>query len=350
MPFNRPSLPELIARIGSDIESRLPGTDARTRRSNLAVLARIEAGVAHGLYGYLDHIARQVIIDTADSDVLERWAAVWGLSRRSAINASGVVVFSGNNGTLIPAGLVLQRADGLQFLVAVTSSITSGTAQVLVTATEPGDLGNTEPATPLALAAQVLGLSGVATVGSGGIVSGADVESDDSLRARLLTRIQQPPHGGAAHDYVQWALEVPGVTRAWVHPLWMGAGTVGVVFVRDNDPSPIPDSPEVAAVQAYIEARRPVTAEVYVIAPTPLVVPVTLSVTPDTPAIRAAVAAELVDVFRREATPGVTLRISHLREAVSLAAGEEDHVITAPAGDVVATAGQMPVLGTITWA
>lgn len=350
MPFNRPSLPELIARIGSDIESRLPGTDARTRRSNLAVLARIEAGVAHGLYGYLDHIARQVIIDTADGDVLERWAAVWGLSRRSAVNASGVVVFSGNNGTLIPAGLVLQRADGLQFLVAVTSSITSGTAQVLVTATEPGDAGNTEPATPLALAAQVLGLSGVAYVGSGGIVSGTDVESDDSLRARLLTRIQQPPHGGAAHDYVQWALEVPGVTRAWAHPLWMGAGTVGVVFVRDNDPSPIPDSPEVAAVQAYIEARRPVTSEVYVVAPTPLVVPVTLSITPDTPAIRAAVAAELVDVFRREATPGVTLRISHLREAVSLAAGEEDHVITAPAGDVVATAGQMPVLGTITWA
>ncbi len=349
MPFNRPSLPDLIARIGTDIESRLPGTDARTRRSNLAVLARIEAGVAHGLYGYLDHIARQVIIDTADTDVLERWAAVWGLSRRSALAASGLVTFSGTTGTVIPAGLVLQRADGVQFTTTVAGTLVASSASVWVVASVPGDIGNTEPGVPLALAAQVLGVSGTAFVGSAGLASGTDVESDAALRARLLTRIQQPPHGGAAHDYVQWALEVPGVTRAWCYPLWMGAGTVGVAFVRDNDPSPIPDATEVAAVQAYIETRRPVTADVYVIAPMPQVVDITLSVSPDTAAIRAAVEAELADVFRRESAPGATLRISHLREAVSLAAGEEDHVISVPSGDVLATPGHMPVLGVITW-
>lgn len=54
MPFNRPTLPQLIQRNITDIESRLPGRDARLRRSNLNVLAKVHAGAAHGLYGALD--------------------------------------------------------------------------------------------------------------------------------------------------------------------------------------------------------------------------------------------------------------------------------------------------------
>ena len=40
--------------------------------------------------------------------------------------------------------------------------------------------------------------------------------------------------GGAEVDYVQWALGVPGATRAWCYPLEMGMGTVTVRFMMDN--------------------------------------------------------------------------------------------------------------------
>ena len=47
MAFNRPSLTALVERIATDFESRLPGTDARLRRSNVGVMSRVWAGVAH---------------------------------------------------------------------------------------------------------------------------------------------------------------------------------------------------------------------------------------------------------------------------------------------------------------
>jgi uncharacterized phage protein gp47/JayE len=97
-----------------------------------------------------------------------------------------------------------------------------------------------------------------------------------------------------------------------------------------------------------------VTADVTVFAPTPVKLDFTISLTPDTTAARAAVQAELEDLLLREAEPedgdgSGTILVSHIREAISLAAGETDHALTAPAADVTLAAGEMSVMGTITW-
>ena len=75
----------------------------------------------------------------------------------------------------------------------------------------------------------------------------------------------------------------------------------------------------------------------------------TIALTPSTAAVKSAVAAELADVLQREAYPGGTILLSHLREAISVAAGETNNVLTAPTADVTHSAGQMAVLGAITW-
>src|SRR5574341_2077616 len=115
MAFERPTLPTLIERAAMDIEARLPGTDARLRRSNLNALARVHAGAVHGIYGFLDWISRQVIPDTADAEILDRWASWWGVPRKSAAQAKGNVTFAGTNGTAIPKATVLIRSDGTEF-------------------------------------------------------------------------------------------------------------------------------------------------------------------------------------------------------------------------------------------
>lgn len=349
MPLSRPTLKELVTRIATDLQSRKQGADALLRRSNLNVLSKVEAGAAHGLYGYVDNVARQIIPDTADSEHLERWAEVWGVARNPAVAAIGLVTFTGLNTTAIPAGTVLQRSDGVQFTTDVTAAIALGTATVAVTAVEPGLDGETEATSALVLSTPIVNINSNATVAAGGLTGGSEVESDDDLRDRLLHRIRRPPQGGADSDYENWCLEVPGVTRVWVKPLYLGAGTVGIFFVRDNDVSAIPDAGEVALVQAYIDARRPVTAEVTVMAPVASVVNFTIALLPDTLAVREAVATELADLLRREAEPGGTIYLSHVREAVSLAAGEENSLITVPAADLVAGAGQMHVMGVVTW-
>ena len=199
------------------------------------------------------------------------------------------------------------------------------------------------------MSSAVPGVNAIATAATA-ISGGADVEGTEAWRARILAEIRKPPQGGCKDDYVAWALSVPGVTRAWVYPGEQGPGTVVVRFVRDDDVSgPIPDAGEVATVQAAIDALRPVTANVSVVAPVPVVQNYSIALTPNTAAVQAAVMAELQQLYRNEAEPGGTMLLSHEREAVSVATGETDHVITVPAANQAHAVGQMPTLGAITW-
>lgn len=351
MPFTRPTLGALTRETQLAIAAQLPGADAMLRRSNLGVLARVFAGLVHGIYGYLDWIARQVIPDTAEAEYLERWARLYAIERKAAQAAAGTVTLSGIDATVIASGTRLARADGALYETQAGVTIASGTASVAVRAVSGGAEGNADAGTALRFVVAIAGVNNAAAVAAGGLSGGEAVETDAGLRARLLARIQQPPQGGAAHDYVQWALAVPGVTRAWVYPSGRGPGTVDIAFVMDGRESIIPLSGDVADVQAYVEARRPVCDDVLVFAPTAAPLAVTISgLSADTPAIRAAVTAELAAQIRRDAAPGGTTRRSRLIEAVSRATGEEYHSMIVPSADVAASAGTIHVLGTVTFA
>jgi uncharacterized phage protein gp47/JayE len=348
MAFNRPSLIALRDAAYADIE-RIPGADARLAFGNLNVLAHILAGGVDGLYGYLEWLSRQVLTDTAEEEYLDRHASIWKVPRRSAVAASGLCAVSGTFGTVVPAGTLFVRSDGQQFTSTDEISLSGTTADLGIAATTPGVSTNAAAGTNLTLVSPVAGLSPQAVVGVDGLVNGSDLENDDSLRARILQRIQNPPSGGAASDYEQWALEVPGVSRVWVFPAELGAGTVTLRFVRDGDASPIPDAGEVAVVQDYIDGLRPVTAELYVVAPVPSPIDFEIALTPDTTGARAAVEAELRDLILREGAPGQTMLISHIREAISIALGEIDHVLTAPTANVAHLVSEIATFGSITW-
>ena len=353
MPFERPTLQTLIARACADIESRLKTSTASfalfVRRQLLGVLGRMTGGLTHGQYGYLSWLALQIMPDTAEVEHLERWASIWGITRKPATTAEGLVRIMGSDGLTFPAGLEFQRQDGARYISLEDKLIIQGGAIVPVRALEPGIGGNAPDMTLAQLSAPMLGVDAQA-LAAGNIAGGADAETDASLRARLLARIRQPPRGGAAHDYIAWALEVPGVTRAWCYPLEEGIGTVTVRFLMDDAyPDGIPTPEDVAAVAAHIDQVRPVTAEVHVLAPEPAPVTFSIRVTPDTPVVRARVETALKAMIVRDAVPGGVLLVSRMNEAISLAEGEEDHVLLLPEGNVSFAVGRMPVLGTVEW-
>lgn len=344
--YSRPTLSEIVTRTRADLVSRLSADDI-LRRADADVYARVLAGLAHGLYGYVDYLANQIIYDTAEAEFLARWASIWGVTRKPASTATGSVTFAVSSGAVIPSGTLLQALDGVQYQTTADATVTVPTATASVAALVAAAAGNRTTGQTLTLTSPIVGVQSSATAGA--LTGGADLESDDDLRARLIDRIQQPPHGGDAHDYVTWALEVPGVTRAWCFPLELGEGTVTVRFVRDDDASLIPDAGEVAAVQAYIDALRPVTAAVTVVAPTAVPLAFSIAVAPNTAAVKAAVQAELSDLIARESKPGGTIYLSHIRAAISAAVGEDNYTMSAPSADVTNTAGNMTTLGTITW-
>ena len=348
MSFSRPTLLDLINRTRDDIVSRLQNSDL-LRRSGSDVYARALAGAAHGLYGYIDWLSRQLIYDTAEAAWLERWASIWGIGRKAATSATGTITFTGSNGATIPSASVLVAYDGVLYSTSAIATISGGAAVVSVTASSAGAAGNRATGQTLTLQAPISGVTAGAVAGA--MTGGADIETDDSLRSRLLTRIKQPPQGGDKADYSAWALAVAGVTRAWVYPMELGAGTVTVRFMMDGTyTNGIPLSGDITTVANYIDPLRPVTASVTVLAP--VAVPLNFTITglnPSNADVKAAITSELTDLITREAIPGGTIYLSHLREAISIAAGEIDNVLTTPSANVTNTTGNISTMGTITW-
>lgn len=320
-------------------------------RSVELVLARLVSGASHALHGHIDWAVRQIIPATADAEFIDAHARRVGLvpTRKPATFAQGNVTFTGTDNVDIPAGTRVRRADAAEYSTDADVTIASGTAVVAVTSVEAGLSQNTTTGTLLGLVSPISGVSN--TVTAGDLTGGTDRESDADLIERIYQRAQNVPMGGTAGDYVAWALQVPGVTRAWCLPLYLGEpARVGLAFAVDNDPDgPIPDAGQVAAVQAYVDALRPVTANLTVFAPTELALDPFITLTPDTSTVRAAVQLALEDLVRREGGPGSTLLVSHVREAISLAAGETDHTLGWPIGSIVVGDDKLLTLGTITW-
>lgn len=349
--FSRPTLSVLRDQARAEVAARLPGVDPALRRNAVMVLAEAFAGLAHHQYGYLDWLARQVIPDTAEGVYLDRWCRIVGLARKPATVAAGMVGFTGTDGTALPLGTRLTRSDGVAYVTTAAAAIAAGVASVPVESATTGVDANLPAGAALTLETAIPGILGTATVGAAGLTGGGPDETDAALRERLRARLSEPPAGGAAHDYVAWALAVPGVTRAWVLPLNRGAGTVDVAFVMDGRTSIIPLAGDIADVQAYIDARRPVTANCLVFAPVPVALPVTITgLSPDNATVRAAVTAEIAALIARDSAPGGTIRRSRLIEAISRAAGESFHDMTVPSADVTHAAGEIAVPGTVTFA
>lgn len=348
MSFERPTLSTLIKRAVSSIELLLPGADARLRVGFENVIAKVVAAAAHGLHGHLLFLSKQIFPDTAESQYLRRWAAIWKTTPKDPSKASGSISVTASVATPMLAGTKWQRSDGLLFETDALVTVT-GTMEVAVTAELVGANGNTDTSTALTITSPIANITSPATVAGSGLTGGADAETDAALLVRVLLRIQTPPSGGGPSDYVRWAKEVSGVTRAWEYPAELGLGTVTVRFATDGESSPIPSGSKVAEVQAKIDGIAPVTSVPTVVAPIDTPLALSITIVPNTAEVKAAVTAELEAFLLRAAKPGSTLLWSQINEAISIATGETDHVLTVPATDVVHTTGQMPTLGTITW-
>lgn len=371
MPYSRPTLARLISRAQSDIEALLENGGSRIRRSVEYVMARVQAGLSHGLHGHLAYIAEQVVPDRSEDEILVRHADMWGLTRTPATAATFTILVTGVAGSPIPAGSEWASPDGVTYentdafaIPAVAPLEVSVTVTATATPSDPtngtGTDGNQEGGATLTLTSPVVGIDADATVeGTPGDLQGgaADLETLDALRQRLRDRVQTPPSGGGPGDYVDWAKTVSGVTRAWEVPLWAGAGTVLVLFVQDIIDEEgtfistvFPDAGAVAGVQTVIDGLAPVTAVPTVAAPVEEALNPTIQLSPNDAATQAQVEAQLNDLLLRRASPGGTLLISEINEAISLAPNEDDHVLVSPAANVTASSTGVITLGTVTFA
>lgn len=371
--FAIPTLKDLMENARRAFRANLKGSDAYLWPNNVYVSAKVMAGLAFELFGFADYVQRQKFALTADSDNLDLHGAELGIVRRPAGPALGYVKITGDNAIAVATGAVFRRTDALSYRATAGGSMPGpGNLLVEVVAMTDGKATVAEAGMPLEIVSGVTG-SGLAEVGPDGISGGTDVEDDASFRGRILFRKRNPPHGGAPADYVLWASEVSGVSfdpngmpRVWVERLFAGPGTVRVFFMMDDTYADgIPQFVDVQRVQDHIDLLRPAGAYVTVAAPAPRVIDVEIAgLMPDTTAVREAVREELRETFRRRSRvaggdtehPGMpflaapsSFSNSWIWQAVANASGEQRHSIRAPAADIELVAGEIAVLGEITF-
>lgn len=352
MPWQSPTLNQLAEQVRADLRGRLPEAKPELRRALLRVVADVDAGAVHGLYGYLAWLAKQLIIDTAEDEWLARWASVWGIYRLAEVAAAGAVELAGDVGAQLLAGTELQADSGAIYTLDETVTIDAqGVATANVTALDAGAAGNLDAGETLRLVSAVIGIDGEAIVSAEGISGGAERERDERLRERLLDRIQRQPHGGNANDYVRWAREAhPDVTRVWPYPHQPDDGELTLRLVCDELETIIPSAEVIDTVQQYIDGVRPVAVRnLYVFAPEPLPLNFDIRLTPDTADTRERVEEAIADFLAQTAAPGGTLYREQLSGVIYIAAGDSRHEMPVPAANVVLDANQIAVLGTITW-
>lgn len=378
MPWSRPTLTDLRSQAYGDVTTNLAGADGFLRRSNLNVMANILAGLANLHYGYEDWTATQAVPFTATDEFLQGWAALKRLTQKPATAFVGTATSTGGvNGTPVPATQVLQRSDGTVFTVNTTQTVSGGNVTVTFTASVPGAAGNTAIGATLTLGTAIPGVNSNFTVASV-VTPGADIETQPTFRTRMLQVYANPPQGGAVADYVEWANQVPGVTRAWCLPNGSGVGTVNIYTMFDVTEAAYGGFPQGTNGAATLETRaspatgdqlavanhifpfRPVTALVYSVAPIADPKNFTISsLNPNTTAMKTAISAAITSAFLANGSvggvllpngnTGGTIPFETIEAAIGAIPGLIDYIITSPTADITSATGYLAVLGTVSY-
>jgi uncharacterized phage protein gp47/JayE len=358
MPWTTPSLKTVRQLTRDAITASLYGA-AFIGNNVLRVMSDAMAGLAHHTLRYIDWLALQLLPDTAENEWLDRHGQIWltnadgSRGRKLATYATGIVTVTGTAGAVVPQNSTLLGFQQVRYET-TAQIIVAGLSPtpVNVLALDSGAIGNLPDGQTITFSPPLTGVDSAAIV-YGELSGGTDAETYDELRARILLRIQQPPVGGDAKDYVQWTLAVPGVTRAWCAPLEQGIGTVTVRFMCDDlraDQDGFPQSEDIDAVTAYVETVRPVAVkDVFYLAPIPF--PIDLGIhqlVTDNAATREAIEVALVDMLLQKAFPGGTIYASWVEAAISETVGV-DHFELVFTTATMPSLGHLAVLGTISY-
>lgn len=365
MPWVTPTLRQVRTMVRDDIIAAFSGA-VNIGNSVLRVMADTNAGLGHLVLRYVDWIARQMLPDTAEREWLDRHGDIWlvnadsSTGRKSATFASGFVTATGVNGTIVPVSTPLTYAAGtITFETTLQVTLGAVPTQIPIIALDPGIDGNLAAGETITFGSTVTGLDSDAI--SLGLSGGTNEETDDELRARILLRIQQPPVGGSAVDFVNWAQDVAGVTRAWASPLEMGIGTVTVRFMMDDlraSTGGFPNAADIEDVTEYIDTVRPVAIkDRFVLSPIPEPIDfVVTNLSPDTVAIRSAIVEAVDDMLYERAAPAhaingraqdaTTIYASWVSEAIMSVAGVENFTLIME-DHPMPHGGALAVMGTV---
>ena len=225
MAFNIPTTQETIDQFLANLEASLGQSSPINDKAFLRVVSVAEGIVFTSLYKYAAYKVKQTLAITAFGVGLDIIGAEYGVIRKAAEATVLTATLPGTNTTVIPQTIdFIGDANGIRYFLDSSETIgapTPGVAELTMTAEDVGVVGNLQVGDTLSIGTQVAGAETVATVAiiTGQTVAilntGAEEETDDAYRIRVLDEIRGTFGGGNLADYRKWAQEVAGVARAY---------------------------------------------------------------------------------------------------------------------------------------
>ena len=226
--------------------------------SNMA--SAISQELAKAYINMSDILSLGFIEDNFDT-FLDKRVSEFGVYRKQGSKTIGEIKVEGQDGVTIENGTIV-KANGLYFTVLNDIELPNDNV-IYVEANEVGYKYNLLANTEFELVEKNEKITKL--VNEVDFTNGVDIETDEDLRKRFVKVVNNPSTSGNKNHYEEWALEVNGVGRAIVYPLWNGNGTVKVMIVG-NDNKPVTDE-IVEACKTHIEECMPIGCQLTIITP-----------------------------------------------------------------------------------
>lgn len=219
-----------------------------------------------------DIISLGLIEDTFDT-YLDKRVNEFGVYRKMGSKSVGEIKVTGKAGTVLSNGTYFLCND-LKFIMLNDVVIGESDDICHVEAVEAGYRHNLSANSNFALTEANNNIESLTNEKD--FTGGVDVETDEELRQRFKKVINNPSTSGNKAHYEEWALEVNGVGRATVYPLWNGNGTVKVMIIG-NDNKPVSEE-VVRNAKLHIAENMPIGCQLTVTTPTNLNVTIVANV------------------------------------------------------------------------
>lgn len=289
---NFPTPTQIQAQYFQILQSLKPSINVNDPNSDFVIRGNVFAAFVSGVYGDQAKVDGDTYFSTARPESLTLHGLDLNLPQSPAtIATSPGVQVTGTDGTIVNPGdlSLVYLPTGLLYTNTTGGTVSGGVLTVSAQANSAGQIGNVSVGSTLQIVSPPTGIQTTATLTSA-MADGADAETPDAYRSRLLNRLQQPPSGGNANDYRNFAFAAdPSVRTALVRRFGRGLGTVDIYITTgttDIDTAVtqglsivrVPSSGTISTVQAYYNAQAPITDCPMVYGPTQINQNVTLKI------------------------------------------------------------------------
>lgn len=180
--------------------------------SPLALFLRVVAYALALAWYVAEKVYYAAYVDTSTGQSLDYAVKFAGISRLAPTPAKRMLRFTGDEGTVITQGFLVETPAGPPRFATVAEAVipASGEVEILAIAVEPGTAGNLAPGTLTRIVNPIAGIEAVTNIDSEDNIDGTDRENDRELRERYELSLAK---GGASTrpSIAASILEVPGV-------------------------------------------------------------------------------------------------------------------------------------------